>query len=1374
MSTQSNTFTRMPGPRSRDAPRFTGKRIIRFLADYEYCADAAGLTPEQRILQITRYCDIKSEEFIESLDEYGGKDWPKLKKSLLDCYPSEEEKPYYKVDDLLKFVRKDRKLPTIEKFDEYFRQFSVIAKSLEARQALSETDKHDYFWRGIKPPTFREEIAIAMKNAKLWTDLTNPPPMTKVKEMIKQRLKRDLYRVNDDDGKYADGDESQGSPSENSSDESDPSDSESEREYRRMRAKRRHSKHDVRTKKDGPAPKATETKAPEPPEPPKSNIDDLAEKIGRLTIALGQFDNDKVPRRSVRFAGSILRCFMCGENGHAIKECPESKAFIAKKVLKITNEGRLVQADGSDLPYGDMDNGGVARVLREQIANASNAETEYLQEFLSFNDYEYEVFPAEREQEVAPKSKRSEPYNKDDRKGKSPQRPNRAYIELPSQRSQSLPTKSTDQPVPKILTRGASNPELPEGPAAVTDRDTEMRDITPESTNKDERDQTKPGKIQNKSQSKEKDKVPPDDVVIRDKSDFTKKRASPAYRFASELQEDVDIENLFKSIMDKEIPVKIGDVLGSSFELCRRLQMATKTQRIPVAQATVAIPNPSTNKRIRTQVSHLEVDLDDTNDETNQRNSGHFLRERPRVRIRNAEVDSDDENDDESNVSEPMTNTDDEAEMHYQRLLENEHKRLFYVQATDYSVRPSFLAMVTAKIQGTIMKYPCTMLIDSGSELNMMAQSIQERLELPLDPSGADWLLRGVSGHQVRLVGLCRNVPLQVGGIPFPHNFFVTSDNMGQKGIILGQPWLFSYSARLDYTHNVGMNLQVWQEGDRDGGQSVRVALPIMTAPRNVLPIEAIKRQAKRAGVNAIVVEKANDLDEIPQYFKSVNSIFGEDLNFKKLRPHATTSKAVVHSLDLPPIQQALHRAYFTHDVIRNDELSLQLTKVMTSEEYSLHQSSERPDSITRFILRNYKPVRKKAYHVASYNPGSRPLELKFLEFNPVNLTKIEDVEYTSGIADERLDLITDCLLRSHQTGGDSKESRYDSDIDEGIKIVAVPNHSLHDYDSKSSDDDDANNPQSAAPIWVDHMTRQELTDHMAEFILQHTKLKRLSGESILKCILWGGRSHQVPAFRGTVRKNELRPHEVRIFELEPQNIYTKEAQPLVLECNMMERQHPQYPNSHRPYDHREHCQYASWNVEYSRERRGNSRERNDEPPNKSPKITDVTYAIKDVLLRVHNDSFSLNDYFVVTNELLRGALTAMAQEIDRSDPRFAAFKLNVQSLFHQWNDIFPIPSYSNAWATEIINIIGEKKDRRTNEATQSHSASISATPFAKSNEPNSIGGHQNIDEPIITKRNSKGKRTDTSSRSVKPAARDRDSAEAYMLAGQSPTTYRP
>ncbi|KAF9507793.1 hypothetical protein BS47DRAFT_1366397 [Hydnum rufescens UP504] len=408
----TTTFARMPGPRSRDAPRFKGKRILRFLAEYEFCATAAHLTPTQTIRQITRYCDTKSERFIESLDEYYNDDWDAFKSRLLDYYPSEEEKPYYKVDHLLKLVRKDRKLSSIEKFDNYIREFMVIARALEDRKALSQTDKYDYFWRGVKPVSFREEIGNVLRNSKLWTDLTNPPPMNEATQAIKLRLKRDLYRVPDDDGSNEASEDDKSADTTDSDDDSGTDDSDDE--TRKVKSKKHQAKLEIKQKKEEGTTKPLDSKVQEPGDPMKSNIDDLAEKIGRLTIALGQFDPDKVARRPGKFNVSSIKCFMCGEQGHSLRECPETKAFIAKKVLKISNEGRLVQLDGSDLPRGDIDNGGVARILRDQIANASNVETEHLrsfellnQEFAVFGDYEYEVFPAERKQEeVEPKRKR--------------------------------------------------------------------------------------------------------------------------------------------------------------------------------------------------------------------------------------------------------------------------------------------------------------------------------------------------------------------------------------------------------------------------------------------------------------------------------------------------------------------------------------------------------------------------------------------------------------------------------------------------------------------------------------------------------------------------------------------------------------------------------------------------------------------------------------------------------------------------------------------------------------------------------------------------------------------------------------------------------
>ena len=130
---------------------------------------------------------------------------------------------------------------------------------------------------------------------------------------------------------------------------------------------------------------------------------------------------------------------------------------------------------------------------------------------------------------------------------------------------------------------------------------------------------------------------------------------------------------------------------------------------------------------------------------------------------------------------------------------------------------PTYLVMVTAKIAVTINgSKPIDMLLDSGSELNIIMQELQEGLGLPMDPSGANWTLHGVSGHPVHLVGVCRNVPVDVGRMGFNHHFFVTQDKIGEKGMIGGQPWLFNHTVHIDYIVRKGLQLQVWKDGDRD------------------------------------------------------------------------------------------------------------------------------------------------------------------------------------------------------------------------------------------------------------------------------------------------------------------------------------------------------------------------------------------------------------------------------------------------------------------------------------------------------------------------------------------------------------------------------
>ncbi len=86
------------------------------------------------------------------------------------------------------------------------------------------------------------------------------------------------------------------------------------------------------------------------------------------------------------------------------------------------------------------------------------------------------------------------------------------------------------------------------------------------------------------------------------------------------------------------------------------------------------------------------------------------------------------------------------------------------------------------------------------------------------------------------LKGICWNVPVKIGGIEFLHNFFVTRTSLGNKDMVLGQPWLFSHSTRIDYIHEMGVTLQLWENGDRKG-RSILINLLLIKVPHNVMPI---------------------------------------------------------------------------------------------------------------------------------------------------------------------------------------------------------------------------------------------------------------------------------------------------------------------------------------------------------------------------------------------------------------------------------------------------------------------------------------------------------------------------------------------------------
>ena len=81
--------------------------------------------------------------------------------------------------------------------------------------------------------------------------------------------------------------------------------------------------------------------------PAQSNIEDLAERFRRLELKLGEQTNWDSQTQNPR---PTLYCIMCRHSGHGIRECSESKFFIAQGICHMDLNNCVVMSDSSVLP----------------------------------------------------------------------------------------------------------------------------------------------------------------------------------------------------------------------------------------------------------------------------------------------------------------------------------------------------------------------------------------------------------------------------------------------------------------------------------------------------------------------------------------------------------------------------------------------------------------------------------------------------------------------------------------------------------------------------------------------------------------------------------------------------------------------------------------------------------------------------------------------------------------------------------------------------------------------------------------------------------------------------------------------------------------
>jgi hypothetical protein len=96
-----------------------------------------------------------------------------------------------------------------------------------------------------------------------------------------------------------------------------------------------------------------------------------------------------------------------------------------------------------------------------------------------------------------------------------------------------------------------------------------------------------------------------------------------------------------------------------------------------------------------------------------------------------------------------------------------------------------------------------------------------------------------------------------LGGHTFPHHLFISHQEIGHHDLILGQPFLQWFAARLDYERTGAVSMYLWKGGDRRVNPTLVVTITDPEDPRNTTTIT----RNHRATIEEVEDEDCNDED---------------------------------------------------------------------------------------------------------------------------------------------------------------------------------------------------------------------------------------------------------------------------------------------------------------------------------------------------------------------------------------------------------------------------------------------------------------------------------------------------------------------------------
>ncbi|KAI0309738.1 hypothetical protein OF83DRAFT_1033725, partial [Amylostereum chailletii] len=775
----------MPIPQSPHAPRFSGKHVREFIETLSELAKYHQVPDTDLPKAVIRYSTDKVKDVVRHLDVFKKQDWAAAKATLIQLYGAQDEPKRVSFSSLRHFCKARAKTNNFSGkhgFERYHRKFVALSSHLQDQGTLKVNEVNYWFYAGLPS---RPHKVVRQQIDKKYLKKTSPPPMADVIAIIDTIYDVDSIDATDDD-------DSSSSDIDSDADSTD-SDEGEDTDHPALQKSVRF--------KNLKTPKMTDLPAATPDEPPMANdpVDAIADQMKNLRIhqlqALVQkfgLQAGNVPmplpssanNLSGRPQGFSRACFICGSDHGPIRLCPQALILQSEGILIWeADQRKWLLSDGSNIPQApsavDKTNG-IALYLC-QLATAgivptataavcatvcdppphqavSTSAGTVLDSYGALFEGNVHSIPDTQFDRRDDALTTSNPVTRSGR--------DTTARNIASPYTAQKPTKRQEPP-PTVPKPGQSTPSTQPRPSAQAPAPPQSKPA-PTAPNV-----PRPPEINTKNPTR---KTQPEkgDVEMKD-ADRTRQ-----YRFTSDLQEGVSIEDVEKVILDQAVTLPIRSLLGVSPALQRRVGDILKTRREYMngfGASEVFTPEAESFLAQHEPYSYLDLPTaDDRQAYEAMRVCAHSAQQRP----------------------------------------------------------GRFFAMTVGTFKVRIGADEITLMVDTGSELNLLPEALVNRLGLLLDHDGARWGLSGIHGDAQQLRGCCKDVQIRVGGHTFAHHFFVTRTPPGKSldGIV-GQPFLQFFVGLIDYNCDGSMKVTFWESGDRADPPTVTIPIVKPNHERN-------------------------------------------------------------------------------------------------------------------------------------------------------------------------------------------------------------------------------------------------------------------------------------------------------------------------------------------------------------------------------------------------------------------------------------------------------------------------------------------------------------------------------------------------------------